>query len=262
MYMKNYNLLFLFVVLLFYSCSSDEDSDEILAENSIEIPLSIYQKIYKTTSEIYIENGFVYINTDGVPDHKSPYFLDTEWENEMYEAYDGTNPFVTSFNLNPNRISAGNIRFKIPVSPKKAQIITETSMGPIGVSLNGVTFYNQYAGGGAPLSNEINSFDQYNGHPAPGRNGGGGRYHYHMEPFWLTKNHGKNTLIGFLLDGFPIYGPVENGQELKSADLDDHHGHSHSTSDFPDGIYHYHLTPDAPYLNGIGYYGVPGTVSE
>ena len=81
--MKNYFLLFLFVFLLFYSCSSNEDSDEILVENNIEIPLSIYQKIYKTTSEIYIEDGFVYINTDGVPDHKSPYFLDTEWENEM-----------------------------------------------------------------------------------------------------------------------------------------------------------------------------------
>ena len=116
--MKNYCLVFLFVVFLFCSCSSKEDSDEILVENNIEIPLSIYQKIYKTTSEIYIEDGFVYINTDGVPDHKSPYFLDTEWENEMYEPYDGTNPFVTNFNLNPNRISAGNIRFKIPVSPK------------------------------------------------------------------------------------------------------------------------------------------------
>ena len=70
-------------------------------------------------------------------------------------------------------------------------------MGPIGVSLNGVPFYNQYAGGGAPLSNEINSFDQFNGHPAPGRNGGGGRYHYHMEPFWLTLNYGKESLMGF-----------------------------------------------------------------
>ena len=107
-------------------------------------------------------------------------------------------------------------------------------MGPIGVSLNGVPFYNQYAGGGAPLSNEINSFDQYNGHPAPGRGGGGGRYHYHME----------------------------NGDELKSSDLDNHHGHAHPTSDFPDGIYHYHITSDAPYLNGIGYYGAPGTVNE
>ena len=34
-------------------------------------------------------------------------------------------------------------------------------MGPIGVVLNGIPFYNQYAGGGAALNNEINSFDQY-----------------------------------------------------------------------------------------------------
>ena len=70
-------------------------------------------------------------------------------------------------------------------------------MGPIGVSLNGVPFYNQYAGGGAPLSNEINSFDQYNGHPAPGRGGGGGRYHYHMEPFGLLKIMAKTHCWGF-----------------------------------------------------------------
>ena len=182
--------------------------------------------------------------------------------NEKYEAYDGSNPFVTRFNLNPNRISEGNIRFKIPIKPRRASNTTATAMGPIGVSLNGVPFYNQYAGGGAPLSNEINSFDQFNGHPAPGRNGGGGRYHYHMEPFWLTLNYGKESLMGFLLDGFPIYGPVEDGSVLTSSNLDDHHGHSHPTNEFPDGIYHYHLTADAPYLNGVGYYGTPGTVTE
>ena len=69
-------------------------------------------------------------------------------------------------------------------------------------------------------------------------------------------------LMGFLLDGFPIYGPVEDGTVLTSSNLDDHHGHSHPTSEFPDGIYHYHLTADAPYLNGVGYYGTPGTVTE
>ena len=255
-----------FIVLLFLITTSCQDENDCCpnepSDNDVTIPLSLYQKIYKTTSDIYIENGFVYINTDGVPDHKSPYFLGTQWESEKYVPYDGSNPFVTSFNLNPNRISAGNIRFKIPISPKKSTTTTTTAMGPIGVSLNGVPFYNQYAGGGAPLSNEINSFDQYNGHPAPGRGGGGGRYHYHMEPFWLTQNYGKNTLLGFLLDGFPIYGPEENGDELKSSDLDNHHGHAHPTSDFPDGIYHYHITSDAPYLNGIGYYGAPGTVNE
>jgi hypothetical protein len=117
-----------------------------------------------------------------------------------------------------------------------------------------------------PLTREVNSFDNYNGHPAPlspgAENGSGGRYHYHMEPFWLTTNASKDALLGFLLDGFPVYGPEENGQTISSSDLDSFHGHSHSTKEFTDGIYHYHTTADAPYINGSGYYGSPGTVSE
>ena len=53
---------------LFLGCDSNDD-DVQDNELDITIPLNIYQKIYKTTSDIYIENGFVYINTDGVPDH-------------------------------------------------------------------------------------------------------------------------------------------------------------------------------------------------
>ena len=86
-------------------------------------------------------------------------------------------------------------------------------MGPIGVSLNGVPFYNQYAGGGAPLSNEINSFDQYNGHPAPGRGGGGGRYHYHMGLLAYSKLWQKHIVAG-LLDGFQFMAR-RDGDELK-----------------------------------------------
>ena len=117
-----------------------------------------------------------------------------------------------------------------------------------------------------PLTREINSFDNYNGHPAPlspgAENGSGGRYHYHMEPFWLTTNAGKDALLGFLLDGFPVYGPEENGKTISTSDLDAYHGHSHSTKDFSEGIYHYHTTADTPYINGSGYYGTPGTVSN
>ena len=219
------------VCLLLYGCSSGSDDSETInsdlnTKSSVgEGVPKVYENFYNGAN-IYLEGNYVVVEVDGTPDHKSPYFLGTQWESEKYTPYDGSNPFVTNFNLNPNRISAGNIRFKIPISPKKSTTTTTTAMGPIGVSLNGVPFYNQYAGGGAPLSNEINSFDQYNGHPAPGRGGGGGRYHYHMEPFWLTQNYGKNTLLGFLLDGFPIYGPEENGDELKSSDLDNHHGHA------------------------------------
>ena len=96
-------------------------------------------------------------------------------------------------------------------------------MGPIGVSLNGVPFYNQYAGMNQPLTREINSFDQGNGHPAPiapgQENGVDGRYHYHMEPILTTKAKGRNVIIGFLLDGFPVYGPEENGNIIKALIL-------------------------------------------
>ena len=98
---------FLTIVFLIFSCNDGDESQTYNDSNTdgITIPLNIYQKIYKTTSDIYIQGDYVYINTDGVPDHKSPYFLGTQWEDEKYEPYDGSNPFVTRFNLNPNRIS-------------------------------------------------------------------------------------------------------------------------------------------------------------
>ena len=120
--------------------------------------------------------------------------------------------------------------------------------------------FNQYAGpNNQPLTNEINSFDKYYGHPT-----GSSIYHYHVEPIYLTTvTSSKSGLLGFLLDGFPVYGPEEeNGTTVTSSHLDVFHGHNHSTVDFPNGTYHYHFTADAPYLNGNGYYGTPGTVTQ
>ena len=127
----------------------------------------------------------------------------------------------------------------------------------IGIAINGVAIYNQYAGPNQPLTREIDSFDQYNGHPQQF-----GHYHYHIEPLHITGRVGQDQLLGFLLDGFPVYGPYENGVLIGSNDLDDLHGHHHATDDFPDGIYHYHVTADDPYINGSGFYGTAGTVSN
>ena len=65
-----------------------------------------------------------------------------------------------------------------------------------------------------------------------------------------------------LLDGFPVYGPEENGMEITNADLDEFHGHFGPTKQFPTGIYHYHFTDEDPYLNGSGYYGEKGWVTQ
>ena len=120
-------------------------------------------------------------------------------------------------------------------------------------------FFNQYAAGGVALGGEINGFDQAWGHPQAS-----GMYHYHVEPYYLTTVKSGVTkwgLMGFLLDGFPVYGPKEENNTDPSG-LDVYHGHTHATDDFPSGIYHYHISNTAPYINGNGFYGTPGTVTQ
>ncbi len=194
------------------------------------------------------EGGFYVISSNSTPNHTSPYFSRTD---SRYQAYNGTNP---QYAQNPNQITATSLICRIPVEPQRGASTQATQGGPIGIAINGVPFFNQYAAMNAPLTMEINSFDQYGGHPQQF-----GQYHYHVEPSALTAQFGRGALLGYLLDGFPIYGPEENGRLLRSSDLDANHGHTHATAEYPNGIYHYHFTADTPYLNGTGYYGTPGT---
>ncbi len=249
------------MMLCLYACGSDDNNtdtdtgnEDPVNETSYDIRpiLSKFDNVDGITYSI--DGDYVDITTDGLPDHKSPYW---EQGHAMYEAYNGTNP---NWHQNPNTIQSHNITFRIPLYPKEAATKEATSLGAIGIALNGVAFYNQYAGpNNQPLTNEIDSFDQYWGHPQ-----NSGQYHYHLEPIYLTGNQsiGKSGFLGLLSDGFPVYGPSENNTTVVSDDLDAYHGHAHATADFPDGIYHYHITSDAPYINGNGYYGTPGTVSR
>ncbi|RAP32143.1 YHYH protein [Candidatus Marinamargulisbacteria bacterium SCGC AG-414-C22] len=245
--------ILILIPLLFTACESTRSSSSSTSNSElVTIPLSIYQKVYKTTQDIYIQGDYVYITTDGVPDHNSPYFINNSYDDSRYE----TNDDIT-FDQNPNNILAQTYTFKLPHTPQSASVKQATSLGAMGVALNGVPFFNQYAGpNNQPLTNEIFSFDQYNGHPAPG-----GSYHYHIEPLSITASS-RSILVGFLLDGYPVYGPIENGIELTSDDLDEYHGHEHITPDFDEAIYHYHITADDPYINGSGFYGTPGQVTQ
>lgn len=238
-----------------------EKEEEIVETNDTEpentnYDLSVVLSVFDNVEAVNytISNGRVSITTTNLPNHMSPYYKDTEWENEKYTDYNGSN---SRFRLNPNRIGEQNITFSITLNPEEADNKESTPMGPIGISRNGVVFFNQYAAGFSALDNEINSFDQYLGHPA-----GSGMYHYHIEPLYLTEVFGEDAFLGLLADGFPVYGPMENGVVLTSDDLDDYHGHYAATKEFPDGIYHYHISADAPYLNGDGFYGTSGSISR
>ncbi|GGZ31034.1 hypothetical protein GCM10007049_24990 [Echinicola pacifica] len=237
----------LFIITAFVSCI-DSNAKE---STSYEVP-EVYRKIYGASS-ITSDGTYIYIKTNGLPDHKSVYYSTS---NDLYEPFSGTTFEGYDFTKNPNAIYDFDYTFKIPLNPTEASNHSSTPLGPIGVSINGVPFFNQYAGPNRPLTDEFKSFDQYWGHPA-----GHGNYHYHIEPLYLTEvKASRSALMGFLLDGFPVYGPEENGIEV--TDLDDFHGHSHATEDFPEGIYHYHITNTAPYINGNGFFGSPGTVSQ
>ena len=268
------SMLFLFLILLSCNATSQveiedetpteelEDTVEETEEETSEEPentnydissiLSIFDNVdaisYTVTSTSVI------INTTNLPNHKSPYYEGTDWETEMYTDYSGTN---SNFRLNPNRIGEQQISITIPLHPEEADNKEATPMGPMGISRNGVVFFNQYAAGFSALDNEIDSFDQYLGHPA-----GTGAYHYHIEPVYLTETFGEDALLGLLADGFPVYGPLENDAIISTDDLDDYHGHYGATKEFPNGIYHYHVTATAPYINGDGFYGTPGNISR
>ena len=248
-----YSLTFLLLIL--YSCKKDDTTTTITntTTTTSTIDLTLYKKLYGATS-VSVEGDFIVIKSNGLPDHKTPYYKGTKWESTLYESYNGSN---TKFNQNPNTITEQTFIFKIPSNPKEAATKAATPLGPIGVSLNGIPFFNQYAAQRAALTDEVNSFDQYNGHPQMQ-----GQYHYHVEPTYLTTLKGKDALLGFLLDGFPVYGPLENGKTLTDSDLDVYHGHTGTTTDYPKGIYHYHFTSEAPYLNGTGFFGTAGTVSQ
>lgn len=249
-----YHTAILFIIPFIFSCK-----DSI---SNVDNPIIEDQTYSKTIQKLFADYGaknvsstldgnYLVLKCDGVPDHKSPYFASND---AKFEKYNGNNNL---YQQNPNKIANQNFTFRIPLNPKEASSKSATPLGPIGISLNGVPFFNQYAGPNQPLTFEINSFDQFGGHPQQT-----GQYHYHLEPFYLTKTKGKNAFLGVLLDGFPVYGPFENGKIVTNIDLDAYHGHNSKTTDFPNGIYHYHITDADPYLNGSGFFGVAGTLSR
>lgn len=183
----------------------------------------------------------VTLRSDGLPDHTSPYWGPG---NAKYEA-----PHA-GMQLAPNRIATQSLSLQVPASPAVGTA-SDTPLGPMGIAVNGVAIFNQYAAQRSPLTNEILTFDRFNGHPQQT-----GQYHYHVEPLWLTSNRGADSLIGVLLDGFPVYGPRDQDGSAPSA-LDSCNGHAHATREVPAGIYHYHVVAAPPYISGC-FRGAPG----
>lgn len=159
---------------------------------------------------------------------------------------------------NPNSIEVQDFHFRFPLEPKLSEKITRLPMGPVGMAINGVVFFNPFEAGGM---NAVEGYDEVwldscCGHPQQT-----GVYHYHKYPTCVKspfKDSGKrhSPIIGFAFDGFPVYGPYER-DGVKAMDLKGEHaldvcgGHTDAERG-----YHYHVTPGRfPYILG-GYRGV------
>ncbi len=241
------------IMLVASGCSDsvDPETPDTPEDDKVDIS-TLASKFYNTSAvSVSVDEEWVTITSKDLPDHVSMYY---PTNNPLYEAYD--EPDNPDFYKNPGTIGEQNIVMKIPRYPAEASNKTAPGLGPMGIAINSVVFFNQQAGPGDDIFEEVNTFDQYEGHPAMDQ------YHYHIEPYWLTDLKGSEAFLGFLRDGFPVYGPQENGKTVYNNDLDEYHGHVGATADFPDGIYHYHVTDEYPWINGDAFYGTPGTVTQ
>ena len=157
-------------------------------------------------------------------------------------------PILTEIDPNPGIPTINKISFSYPMNPTENISPTCVSLDAIGVTKNGVIIFNAAdARGEDAVAREI--VDMFGGHPAMSN------YHYHFIPERLDNeflSDGHSGIVGYINDGFPIYGyRGENGTELSNNDLDICHGHKHGNLG-----YHYHTTIEYPYTIGC-YKGTP-----
>jgi len=184
---------------------------------------------------IYLDGDEVVMETDGLPNHTSPYWSP---DHELYVAPTATNEndmapgYIDDFN--------GSYSLTVPASPQKAASSSSTGLGPIGFAVSGSMIYNDEEGPNVPLDNAAPSLDYNGAHTGPQS------YHYHLEP--KAWSNDDDALIGIIADGFFLYGRKCNSTGTYPTDLDESGGHTSTTQHTTEAEYHYH-TQNELYIN-------------
>lgn len=214
--------------------------------------VAVVSSRFKSAVTRTIGTTSITVQSRGVPDHVTPY-----WGagNAQYEVQ------LSGQGLTPGTLGEQTFAMTIPVTPAEASSKEATALGPIGMALNGVAIYNDREGGNVPVdSGTLRTFDRAGAHVGPGA-----LYHYHFDGDFTSRDDAN--LIGFLRDGFPIYGRRDQDGSSPS-NLDTNGGHVGTTSDFSTAIYHYH-TSSVAYMNSRfyilksgSYHGTKGTFTS
>ena len=178
----------------------------------------------------------------------------------------------------PNALSPQEWSWAVPLNPVKAKSVTtiKNVLGTLGFTVSGLPIYGPTEGPmpaaeayGDPVYNKI--MDTCGGHTGPSR-----EYHHHAIFLVQQCNLSQQSILGYALDGFPIYttlgcldskckktAMMKSGY-LKTGDPKTNswsaYTYKKSTSNTvldscngrkqPDGTYGYHATTDFPYIIG------------
>jgi hypothetical protein len=243
--MKYQKYIGLICILGFIACSSEStiDADPVSTLNAA------FAEFDTDNTDIYIDGSNVVIETNGLPNHTSPYWGSG---NKLYVA--PQSGFSATPSLIPN--FDGSATLTVSANPQKASKSTSTSLGSIGIAISGAAIFNDQEGNGA-LSGAAVSLDYTGAHIGPGV------YHYHTEPEAWSKN--DNKLIGIMADGFFIYGRKCNSTGTNPTDLDASNGHTSVNQYSTTPVYHYHIDNDL-YINKYyiifpgNYQGTPSSI--
>jgi len=200
------------------------------------------------------------LKTTGVPPYHSDYYL-APVSAEYPKPVAVTPVSHTKMSLvpyTPSSITAQAVT--VNVCPSKASQTTAANQGAIGYMISGEALFNPYEGDGddTPAMSDNVSYtftksgvkqtasfiDSCNSHPTPLT--AGYNWHHHGVPTCLVAQidgkSGPSHLIGFALDGFPIYGGRNvDGKVISVSQLDACNGITSPTPEFPKGAYHYVL---------------------
>lgn len=197
------------------------------------------------------------IQSNGIPSHgfAEKYLIPTDPTNQPF-----SNKPAEFFNVvnSADFFKESDVDTTITTLPIYSEAVTDTSLGRIGIAISGAQIFNDYedmqravvAQDDQVIHDHVPFLDECNGHTLVD----GTDYHYHGIPVCIAEATGTagehSLMIGVLEDGFPVYSNQgENGVIMTNADLDECSGHFGVTPEFPEGIYHYHLTADeAPYM--------------
>jgi hypothetical protein len=195
-----------------------------------------------------IQDGYRLITSNGIPDHPTG-----EFPNQG----------------NPNSIAPQNYHYRVTMTPKMTG--NDTHIDIFGVAVNGVPFdpgtaerwqnnprWTYEALSGVLFSRGGLGVDSNLAHVQPN-----GAYHYHGLPMGLLKKldytH-KMAMIGYAVDGFPIYGPFAYSnandphsplkQLTSSYRLKD--GMRPGGANSPGGAYDGSFASDYEYVKGLG----------